>query len=152
MQIPVLGTFADTRLGDICRYPCWGTYADTRFGDICSYPCWGHMQIPVLGTYADTRFGDICRYPFWGHMQKVQIQLRRRNMRRLIRVFAVCFQEFLCSKSENIHQETPKTTNGLIEMIRVDTSTGQKMVKPLSFGCVNIIDIEGMHYEGPFLF
>ena len=44
--------------------------------------------------------------PFLGHWQTVQIQIRRRRTRRLIRVFTVCLQDFYSkyNKNEKVHQ------------------------------------------------
>ena len=59
-------------------------------------------------------------------MQTVQTQIRRHNLRHLIRVYTVCLQEFYakCGKSEHIYPKTLKVQNGFIQMIRVDKSTG----------------------------
>ena len=50
---------------------------------------------------------------------KPQIQFRRRNMRHLIIVYIVCLPE-------TYSLETSKTTNGLIQKIKIDKSTSQK--------------------------
>ena len=66
-------------------------------------------------------------------MQTAQTQFRRRKKWRLIRVSTVCLQfayrKFYSNynKGEN-STETPKITNGLIQLIRMDKFIGQKRV------------------------
>ena len=68
------------------------------------------------------------RYPFLVIRQTVQTQFRRCRTRRLIRVNIVCLQEFLCKSNKNKKNppQIPKTRNGLIQIIRMDMSAGQK--------------------------
>ena len=68
---------------------------------------------------------------FFGQRQTVQTQIRRPRARRLIRVFTVCWQEFL-SKIEQKWKSTPDTLkirNGLIQLIRMEKPTRQIWVK-----------------------
>ena len=71
---------------------------------------------------------------FLWHRQTVQTQIRRRRTRRLIRVFTVCWQEFLTKIEQKWKStpDTPKIGNGLVQLRRMDGSTRQMWVKEMS--------------------
>ena len=63
---------------------------------------------------------------FLGPRQNVQTQIRRHRKWHLIRVYTVCFQEFLFEKKKwKSTPDTPKFGNGLIQLIRLEKSTRQ---------------------------
>ena len=75
-------------------------------------------------------------------MQTVQTQFRWDKMLPLIRVFTVCLHRF--QSMENTVKikhppETPKTRNGLIQMIQTNKSTGQNriIIDPAGSWCHN---------------
>ena len=89
---------------------------------------WKAILWPFIGRVTlfrpDTPFGVLC---------KVQTQFRCRKMGCLIMINTVYLQEFLCKIQFKWKHppQTPKTRNGLIQMMRMDSSTGQKWVNAL---------------------
>ena len=69
--------------------------------------------------------------PFFGYRQTVQTQIRRLRTRHLIRVFTVCWQEFLfeIEKKWKSTPDTHKFGNRLVQLIRMDKSTRQIWVE-----------------------
>ena len=64
-------------------------------------------------------------------MQTEQTQFRRHKTRRLIRIYTVCLDEFVCKirKSAKYSLEIPRTSNGHSQNIRMDKPIGQNGVK-----------------------
>ena len=91
---------------------------------------WGHGFDPgtrhtkVVNPYQPS-------VPFFGYRQTVQTQIRRPRTRRLIRVFTVCWQEFLSKIKQKWKstRDTPKIGNGLLQLIRMEKSTRTEMKK-----------------------
>ena len=68
------------------------------------------------------------RLPILRTLQNSADQFRRRNTRRQIGSYTVWLQDFVCKIQHTCEYipQSPKTTNALIQMTRMDKSTGQK--------------------------